>query len=356
MKILFISRAYPPIVGGIENQNYELSNWLSKIAEIKTIANTHGKKFLPIFIPCATLRALFLFRKYDVVLLGDGVLAVIGWKLKLFYKKPVISVIHGLDLTYKMKIYQKLWVDYFMKKLDKLIAVGQETAKIAQAKGINPEKIVFIPNGIDAEKFNGNFSCEQLKTILGEEIENKKFILTSGRLAKRKGVAWFIRNVMPKMPENILYVVAGDGADKENIEAAITENNLSCRVKSLGYVTDQVRDMLFHTCDVFVQPNIKIPGDMEGFGISVIEAAYCGIPVIAANLEGLKDAIKDGQNGFLVESGNADAWVMKINEVLADDNFRREFGQKARQYVAENYSWEKISKRYLEEIKKTIDA
>jgi len=93
---------------------------------------------------------------------------------------------------------------------------------------------------------------------------------------------------------------------------------------------------------------------MEGFGISVIEAASCQLPVIAANLEGLKDAIKNGGNGFLVESGNASAWVEKINEVLADDNFRREFGQKARQYVIENYSWGKISRRYLEEIEKTL--
>ena len=73
----------------------------------------------------------------------------------------------------------------------------------------------------------------------------------------------------------------------------------------LGYVTDETRDILFNTCDVFVQPNIKVAGDMEGFGISVIEAASCEIPVIASNIEGLKDAIKDGQNGFLVESGNA---------------------------------------------------
>jgi len=72
VKILFISRAYPPIVGGIENQNYELGKWLGRIADVKIIANTHGRKFLPLFAPYALLRAVLNISKYDVLLLGDG--------------------------------------------------------------------------------------------------------------------------------------------------------------------------------------------------------------------------------------------------------------------------------------------
>jgi glycosyltransferase involved in cell wall biosynthesis len=353
-KILFISRAYPPVVGGIENQNYELATWLSKIADVKKIINTKGKKFLPFFLPYAKLKALLLMRSFDVIILGDGVLAPIGYAVKVMNRKPAICVLHGLDLTYKNFIYQKLWVNFFIRKMDKLICVGQETARVAGEKGIPEEKLAFIPNGIDTEKYFKHHTRDELEKILNIKLENKKVILTLGRLAKRKGVAWFLENIMPKLSENVIYVVAGDGADRKNIENIIIDNNLSTRVKILGYVTDEVQDILFNTCDIFVQPNIKIPGDMEGFGISVIEAASCQIPVIVSNLEGLKDAIKDGQNGFLVESGNAQAWIEKINSLLADDNFCREFGEKARKYVVENYTWEKISKRYSEEIEKVI--
>jgi phosphatidylinositol alpha-1,6-mannosyltransferase len=145
-----------------------------------------------------------------------------------------------------------------------------------------------------------------------------------------------------------------DGADKENIGNAILEQCLFDRVILLGYVTDLERDMLFHTCDVFVQPNIKVDDDIEGFGISVIEAAFCGIPVIASRLEGLQDAIKDGMNGFLVEPCDVQAWVTKINEILAISNFRKSFGEKARQFIIENYRWEEISRKYLQEIEKVI--
>lgn len=355
MKILFISRAYPPIVGGIENQNWELGKWLGKISEVKIIANKKGKKILPFFLPYVILKSLTIAGKYDAILLGDGVLGIAGWFIKIFRKKPVICVVHGLDLTFKSRIYQKFWVQKFIKKLDKLIAVGNETVKVAKEKGIPENKIVFIPNGIDTEKFIGNSDRLKIERITGELLESKKLILTSGRLAKRKGVAWFIRNVIPKLPNNVIYIVAGNGPDKENIRNAISEkSNLKNKVKLLGYVTDETRNILFNTCDLFIQPNIKVPGDMEGFGLSVIEAASCKIPVIASNLEGLKDAIKDGQNGFLVEPENSSAWASKINELLLDNDFRNEFGEKARKYIINNYHWKIIAEKYSEEIEKVL--
>ncbi|MFA5994086.1 MAG: glycosyltransferase family 4 protein [Parcubacteria group bacterium] len=355
MRILFISHAYPPTVGGVENQNYELSTWLGKIAEVKVIANGRGKKILPLWMPYALIKSLFLMPRYDVIVLGNALLAHIGWILKIIYRKPVVTVVHGLDLTFHNWIYQTFWVGFFIPRMDQLIAVGNETIRVAREKGIGEEKLVFIPNGIDIEKFQGGFARTDLEKFLGEDLQNKHVIMTSGRLARRKGVAWFIRNVMPRLAENVLYIVAGDGPDKENILQAITETHLEKRVKTIGYMGDPVRDMLFYTCDIFVQPNIVIAGDMEGFGISVIEAAYCGIPVIAANLEGLKDAIKHEQDGFLVETQNVDGYVARINALLADETYRKNFGQKARQFVIDNFSWKKISQLYLTDIETLVN-
>jgi glycosyltransferase involved in cell wall biosynthesis len=287
--------------------------------------------------------------------LGDGVLSFVGWKAKLFYKKPVVCVVHGLDLTFKNILYQKLWVRLFLKKMDKLIAVGNETVKIAKEKGIAENKITFIPNGVDTEKHLVSIGYAELEKIVGQSIENKKILLTSGRLAKRKGVAWFIENVMPKLSAEFLYIVAGDGPDKENLTLAVKNNNLEKRVITLGYVPDSTRNILFNTAHLFVQPNIKVSGDMEGFGISVIEAGACRLPVLAANIEGLKDAIKEERNGFLVESENADAFVEKINALFEQGNPREMFGQAVRDFVVENYNWEKIAKSYSIEIEKIIN-
>lgn len=366
-KIIFISHSYPPTVGGVESHNFELSKWLGQLAEVTTIANTHGRWFLPFFAPYALIKTLWLLPKNDAVLLGSGVIAINGWLIKLFSKKPVLCVIHGLDINWNSAslgvwyekvlifIYQSLWTNVFLPKLDKFIAVGNETIKVAIEKGIPIGKIVFIPNGVDTEKNLFKASKADLEKILGVSTEGKKILLTSGRLAKHKGAAWFVRNVMPKLSAEYVYVIAGDGKDKENVANAIAEQKMEGRVFPLGYVTDEVRNKLWATCDLFIQPNIKIAGDMEGFGISVIEAGACRLPVLASNLEGLKDAIKEGKNGFLIEPENPEAFASKINELFANGSPREIFGQQVRDFVVENYQWQNIAKQYLSEIEKTIN-
>lgn len=351
MRILFISHTFPPIVGGVESQNFELYTWLSKIAEVKLVANKK-RWLIPFFLLYSSLRAIFSAKKYDVILLGSCILGNVGWLVKKLTKKPVVVVAHGLDLTYKNTLYQKLWVKIFIPSLDKLIAVGNETIRAGVARGIPEDKFTFIPNGVDTEKFFASHTREELEKILCLSFEGKFVLLTSGRLAKRKGVAWFIRNVLPKIPENVLYIVAGDGADRANIERAIEETKSSERVKLLGYVTDETREILFNTADLFVQPNIKVEGDMEGFGISVIEAASCQLPVIASRLEGLQDAIKDDKNGYLVETENTDQYVSVITELMNDRERLKNFGKQARQYIIENYAWENITKLYLNTLEK----
>lgn len=360
MKILFISRAFPPITGGIENQNYALSVWLAKHATIRTVANRRGRFFLPLFAPYALLIALWNTRSYDVVLLGDGTLGLIGWLLKKATNIPVVSVVHGIDINYDSKslglwyervlinIYQRLWIKKFLPSLDGLIAVGNETIRQGVARGIPEEKFTFIPNGVDTEAHFKTHSRQELGKLLGLSVENTIILLTSGRLAKRKGVAWFIRNVIPKLPKNILYVVAGDGIDRDNIEQAIKETDSMHRVKLLGYVSDEVRDILFNTCDIFIQPNIKVAGDMEGFGISVIEAASCELPVIVSDLEGLKDAIHQNENGLLVEPENPEAFRKVITELVSDEEKRHNLGKRARLYTKAHFEWSVIAKRYIE--------
>jgi len=370
-KILFISRAYPPVLGGLENQNYGIANALVKIATTKIIANKHGKKFLPVFLPWLVLKGLFIVPFYDVVLIGDGVLAPLCRFWNFFYRrKKYISIVHGLDITFAYKkgllgkIYKFVNIPA-LKKIDKLIMVGNETIEQAIKFGINHEKCVFIPNGLEMDEISGNFTREDLAKLLEMDISDKKIIFRGGRIVKHKGVEWFIRNVMTKLPENYILAVAGgivaaktagDENNYPNCLKAAKELGLEQRIKFFPNIPRPDMKILFNTCDLYISPNIKVPGTMEGFGISAIEGAACSRVVLASDLEGLKDAIKNGENGFLLPWGNADAWVNKIKELMEKNQFRKEFGEKARQYVLDNFTWEKISKRYLEEIEKTIDA
>jgi len=372
MKILFVSHSFPPIIGGVENQNFLLSRALSKLpkTKVKIIKNTRGKIWLPFFVIITFVKALFLMARYDACLFGSGVLAPVGSWLKIFHpRKKFFCVTHALDIIYADKgtslseIYKKVNIPA-LKKMDRLFMVGNATIDEAIKLGIKKSKCKFIPNGINKEELQEKHTRKELSQIFGKNTKNKKVILRLGRFVPHKGTSWFIDNVMPKLPENILMIAAGgrvgkntagDKDDFLNSEKAIIENKLGDRVRLIPSIPQKDLKVLLNTVDIVVAPNIAIPGSMEGFGINAIEAGICKRIVLASNIEGLLDAIKDGKNGKLVESGNVTAWTNEIKKIIKlKKKTLEKRGQDASEYIEKNYSWNKIAKKYLREMKKPI--
>ncbi len=367
-KILFISHSYPPILGGVENQNYNLAQNLAKITPTKIIANGKGKIWLPIFIPLTFFRAFFLMTTYDVCLVGNGVLSPVASLLKFFHpKKKFFSIVHGLDITFAQKkgllpkIYKHINIPS-LKKLDKLFMVGNFTIEVAVKAGIPRNHCTFIPNGVSKNDWRKNFKRSDLSKLIGEETKDKKVILRLARFVPHKGTAWFIQNVMPKLSDDIILVAtgyrvakrtAGDPDNFVDCQKSIQKNHLEKRVKLMPTLSQKKLKILLNTVDLVVSPNINYPGSSEGFGINAIEAAVCERIVVASNLQGLSDAIKNGKSGFLIEPENTEQWVKKIEAIFsAGPEFRKSFGKMASQYVAENFVWEKIAEKYLIEMQK----
>lgn len=353
MKILFISRAYPPVVGGIENHNFELAKRLLATGDATLLVNTRGKKFLPFFLPYALIRIFFTARRYDAILLGDGVLSIIGFFATLVSKKTrVAAVLHGLDITYRNPVYQILWVHLFIPSLNVLIAVSEETKNKAIQYGLDEKKITVVPNGVAIPYTPEKYSRADLSKLLGFDTTDKTILLTHGRLAKRKGAAWFLQNVLPGLPPTIHYVLSGDGPERDTLEQLIQTHGLEERVTLLGKIPDDTKLTLLHTIDIFIQPNITVPGDMEGFGIAVIEATSCARPLIASDMEGLKQALAHGENGIALPSGDTRAWRDTIIELSRDAEKRMVLGKKFQQYTRIHFAWDTLTKQYLAALQK----
>lgn len=350
MKVLFITRKYPPQIGGMERYSYDLINSVS--CEKKVIALKYSQIHLLWFIPYAFLKGIFLSRKVDLIYLCDSLLGPLGLLLKFISKKPVLATAHGLDIVYNNWIYKNINLRS-LKYLDKIIAVSRSTYKKCLEKDINSDKCVLIPNGINIEEFKNDYKREDLSKFLNFNTKKRKILLSLGRLVERKGIVWFIKNVMPKLDDSIVYLVAGQGPEEKKIKEAVVESGTMNQVIILGNISDSEKEMLYQAADIFIMPNIKIKNDKEGFGITSLEASCAGLPVVASNIEGIADAIKDKKNGYLIATEDENGYVEKINNILNSKD-KNLIGDKFGDYTKEQFDWKKIIFEYEKEFKNVL--
>lgn len=351
-KVLCVTRKYPPEVGGMENYCYNVFSALqSEDPETKIIALGKNQKHLVWFFPYAIFYVMFNAHKYDVLLLGDGLMCFVGVVAKLFSKRiKRMTIIHGLDFLYKNPIYQayiRLWLK---KSSDVFVCNSRGTLDALNEWGI-PSSTVITP-GIDVQQSGNNKSGHAVmdKSVFLKKYdihENDLILITVGRLVKRKGVEWFVTNVMSELKDKpVKYLIIGEGNERANIEKAISSKQLHSQVKMLGRISDEELEACYRYSDVFIMPNIHVDNDMEGFGMVALEASLNGLIVLAAGIEGITDAIIDGKNGYLLESENAKEYISFISDMMADKSKYKENVKKFSEYTADNYSWEYICGQY----------
>jgi glycosyltransferase involved in cell wall biosynthesis len=335
----------------MEKVSYEITSHLANLAQTYLIANRKGKKNLPFFLPYALFRALFLIKKHsiDIVHLSDGMLAPVGSIIKSVCRIPVVSTIHGLDVTYHPRLYQRV-VPASLNKLDRLICISHHTKSECLNRGI--EKCEVIPNGINPDEFYSSIpgAKEKLQAQIKIDLAGKRLLLSVGHLVARKGFPWFIREIIPKLGRDTVYLIIGGygNASKGNeiqvYSRLIKELQLERQVYLLGNVSSEILKLAYNSADLLIMPNVRVENDMEGFGIVALEASSCGLPVVASNLEGIKDAVINNENGFLVEPKDAAGYLQKILDYKEDVEFKR----KVREYTTQNFCWDKIAAKYLE--------
>ena len=353
MEILFITRKFPPTKGGMEEVAYGLYKYLSEIINVKLVKWSGSNKWLPLVLPYLLIKSFWILftKKIDAIYLQDGLLSPLGLVLKMF-RKPVVITIHGLDITYKNKLYQFL-IPRYIKRLDKIICVSQATKQECIKREIPEEKITVIHDGVSDEFYideDKEVLKSELKKKLNLKLDDKNILLSVGRLIERKGFHWFVESVVPKLLKqrnDFLYLIAGDGIFRERIKNTIANSGLKKHVILLGKVDNETLKLLYNASDIFIMPNIRVEGDMEGFGIVVLEAASCGVPVVASRLEGIQDAVKDGRNGFLVEPYGINGFIGLIDRILKNSEREENSRKRIREFTLKNYNWGAISGKYL---------
>jgi len=325
MKILFITRKYPPQVGGMESYSRD---FVRAMGENVIVLALHKKQWhLWWWLPYALIRGLWLARKVESVHLGDGVLAGLGVIIKFVTRKPVTVTVHGLDLTFNKFGYRR-YCQWSLPRLSGIVAVSPATAQLVQQLYHLPATV--ISNGITVADWP-----------LNTELGKNRCLLFVGRLVERKGCGWFIEQVLPKLPDVHLHIV-GDGPDRQRYEQLVQTLQLSDRVRWHGQVSNSELSVHYCAAQALIMPNIIVPNNVEGFGVVALEAAACGLPVIAANLQGMQSAVIDGKTGFLVKSADTAGWIKVVEYILTTPLS----AESVRLTVDQQFSWQHIIEQY----------
>jgi glycosyltransferase involved in cell wall biosynthesis len=229
------------------------------------------------------------------------------------------------------------------KKSTGIIAISEQQKKeLSEIHKICPaDKIEVIPLGLDLTKFNTNKveNRAKLRTELGL-TENEIAIAIIGRLAPVKDHGFFldaIEKVAEKTSKNIRVFIAGDGSERAIIEQRA--NDINSKFKGLIHFTSWIEDIapFNHAMDI-----VCLSSKNEGTPVSLIEAQAAGVPVISTNVGGVKDIVKEGETGFVVEQNGLEAYANKLLELVEDETLRSKMAENGWDHVGEKFHYTRL--------------
>jgi phosphatidylinositol alpha-1,6-mannosyltransferase len=291
-RVLFITRKYPPVRGGMEQYSQGLFSAWSKREDVTLLANPDGNRALPSFFLRAASELARKAARFDLIHLADGVLSALLPVIRARSRARVSITLHGLDVTYARYGFQHVF-PRMIARADRVVCVSTHTRDAAIVRGVPADKIIVIPNGLSVAALprNGAHTRRSIEEKYGFALD-RDVLLSVGRLVKRKGHAWFVREYMPRLAHRFRFVLAGTGPERDAVERAASELGLTGSVHVIGAIDDPEKAFWLELARAYVMPNIQVPNDPEGFGISVLEAVAQGLPVFTTGIEGIADQMR----------------------------------------------------------------
>jgi glycosyltransferase involved in cell wall biosynthesis len=382
---LAVFNTQPPQLyfGGVERRIMETTKRLQAQADITVYSGTKAgfKKPKTIngvkFNPCYSTDSIFpldnwLFNRslikkasnLDADIFEGHAVSGYGFPAKLeqlHIKKPFIHTVHGVladeyeqAKTNGTQSMRDRIANTFMYRLANLEEQTAQNAtlivtisnysleKLQKYYNIDTSKVRIVPNGVDTEKFKPTNEFVAVKHNFG--LGDEPCVLFVGSLISRKGLPFLIEAAkrVVKQKANTKFVIVGDGPLKNHLIDSLKSANLSENFVFLSKLNEETLVSLYNSVDVFALPSIQ-----EGQGIVLLEAQACSKPVVAFDIGGVNEAVKNGETGLLVELGNTDAFAESLQKLLADRALRNNMGRAGRKFVTENYTWDLCAQRML---------
>jgi glycosyltransferase involved in cell wall biosynthesis len=363
MRILQVSPYYPPHVGGIEYHVEALSQELVKAGhevvvytsnvpksrKYEVVAGVEIYRFNCPFAPLNNPIMPGLFFKlvsrssFDVIHthghfhMSSNLVAFSN----VFTRRPFVLTSHGAILNYQgwrgviETLYHASIGKFTLKSARKVVALTTTQAEILEKLGARNRDIIVVPNWVDLCQISSNADMEEFRRTY--KLGNGQVVLFVGGLQPRKGVEYLIEAAKHAKTRPTVVIIGDEGpgyrGSRANLEKHVLDLGLKEQIMFLGSFAREELAAAYEAADLFVLPSLA-----EGLPLVLLEAMAHGKCVVATNVPGNRDVVKDGWNGVLVEPQNSLELAQKIDLLLADEKMRRRLGTHARQDIEQNYS------------------
>lgn len=243
---------------------------------------------------------------------------------------PVVATFHAFLRRSRLLEVAAPALGWAWRRLDARVAVSEAAAAFVARAFPGPVEV--IPNGLETERF--------ASAAPAEDLPAGRRILWVNRLDPQKGFPVALRAFVRLAAEfpDLSLVVAGDGRDREAI--AMLSSEEAARVVMLGTVSHDRVPAYHAACEVLVSPALG----QESFGIVLVEAMAAGLPVVASDIPGYREVVRDGTEGLLVPPGDPGALADAVRWILADPDLAARFGKAGRERAAA-FSWDRVVPR-----------
>lgn len=235
-------------------------------------------------------------------------------------------------------------------RADFLVCNSRSSAGLALSAGARASRIIVSHPGVEVSQFADVLAAER-PARCGPIV-----LLTVGRLDERKNHAGVLRALALLVARglDVRYVVVGDGYMKDRLRHLAAELGVAGRVEWVHGGGDEIVRKAYAQADICVMPAIHTGRDIEGFGIVFIEAGLAGLPCVAGDVGGCKEAVLNGRTGLVVDGADVESLAGALQRLAQDAEWRHTLGQAGRRRAIEELDWRVLIPRMAVEMERTI--
>jgi len=275
--------------------------------------------------------------------------AFVGYLLAKIFRRKLFVTVYAAEFAVLRKRFRILrpLIKIIFNESTKIIGITSFATKKAIEYGAHQDKVTVIrpiPNYVKS-----HYSEKEKTKYRNELVEsNQKIVLFVGRLIEHKGVSYLIKSMVGFSKDEIKLIVAGGGPQYDTLVELVKQLQKDDQITFVKNPTDQNLGLLYQIADVFVLPSIDdSQGDTEGLGLVMIEAMKCKIPVIATNVGGAVEIIKDGYNGLIARQKDPESLTECIKKIFKEEQLSKQLVSNSQKTI-EEYSPEKIAQEHID--------